>query len=305
MSNPVVVGIDASGSAADAVDWATAEAAARGCPLRIVHAFSPPPAADPHGSGPSVNLRAAGALLRDASARAHRIAPDLPASTHLVPGSAVRVLVAQARDAGLLVLGGRDRRGLRALLGRSTSARVAARARCAVAVVRSRPTAQGAACSAPRVVAGVGDPATTAAVLDHGMRAAHQRGVPLVAVHAWTPDPPADVDGVRADPEQTEAAARRLLDHAVRPWRAASPDVVVVGALVCGRPDRALVAESRGAALLVVGAPERGWLRGLVSGSTVRRVLRHSHCPTTVVHPPPRRDLAADRLDAGRTRPGQ
>jgi nucleotide-binding universal stress UspA family protein len=303
MSNPVVVGIDASGSAADAVDWATAEAAARGCPLRIVHAFSPPPAADPHGSGPSVNLRAAGALLRDASARAHRIAPDLPVSTHLVPGSAVRVLVAQARDAGLLVLGGRDRRGLRALLGRSTSARVAARARCAVAVVRSRPTAQGAACSAPRVVAGVGDPATTAAVLDHGMRAAHQRGVPLVAVHAWTPDPPADVDGVRADPDQTEAAARRLLDQAVR--TAASPDVVVVDELVCDRPDRALVARSRGAALLVVGAPERGRLRGLVSGSTARRVLRHSHCPTAVVPPSPHRDPAPDRRDAGRTTSGQ
>ena len=40
----VVVGIDATGSADDAVDWATTEAATRGCPLRVVHAF---PAAAP------------------------------------------------------------------------------------------------------------------------------------------------------------------------------------------------------------------------------------------------------------------
>jgi nucleotide-binding universal stress UspA family protein len=39
---PVVVGVDRAGSAEDAVDWATAEAATRGCRLRIVHAFRPP-----------------------------------------------------------------------------------------------------------------------------------------------------------------------------------------------------------------------------------------------------------------------
>jgi hypothetical protein len=38
----VVVTVDDDGSAADAVDRAAAEAANRGCPLRIVHAFRPP-----------------------------------------------------------------------------------------------------------------------------------------------------------------------------------------------------------------------------------------------------------------------
>jgi len=46
---PVVVGVDEAGSAEDAVDWATAEAAAQGCPLRVVHAFRPPSEQMPTG----------------------------------------------------------------------------------------------------------------------------------------------------------------------------------------------------------------------------------------------------------------
>ena len=46
---PVVVDIDDRATAEDALDWAPAEAEARGCPLRVVHAFQPPVPADPYG----------------------------------------------------------------------------------------------------------------------------------------------------------------------------------------------------------------------------------------------------------------
>ena len=77
---PVVVGIDANGSADDALDWATAEAATRGCPLRVVHAFHPPLPADPYGVAPAVGgipLAWAGAeqVLAKAIARARSTAP--------------------------------------------------------------------------------------------------------------------------------------------------------------------------------------------------------------------------------------
>jgi hypothetical protein len=42
----VVVGIDGE-TADDAVDWAAAKAATRGCPLRVVHAFHPLLLVDP------------------------------------------------------------------------------------------------------------------------------------------------------------------------------------------------------------------------------------------------------------------
>lgn len=304
-STPVVVGIDGAGSAWDALDWAAAEAAARGCPLRIVHAFHPPVPADPYGVIPPMDLltahEAAQALLRHAATRAHRVVSDLPMSTQLVPGTAAHALLTDTPDAGLLVLGGRDRRGLRALLTRSLSARVAAHACCPVAVVRTQPGAGAPACSAPRVVVGVDGSAASAFALAHGLRAARRRGVPLVALHAWTPDPPADIEGFSAIPDQAEGTARRLLEDTVRPWTTASPDVAIISRLVCDEPGHALVTESRGAALLVVGAPQRGRLRHLLSGSTSRRALRHSHCPTTVVHhqvSDPTAGTAATLLDA-------
>ena len=46
---PVVVGVDGAGSAGAAVDWATAEAAARRCPLHVVHGFRPSLPPDAYG----------------------------------------------------------------------------------------------------------------------------------------------------------------------------------------------------------------------------------------------------------------
>ena len=80
MPAPVVVGIDDAGSADDALDWATAEAAARGCPLRVVHAFQPPLPADPYGVVPRRAAspwpgRKPSQVLAQAMARARSVAP--------------------------------------------------------------------------------------------------------------------------------------------------------------------------------------------------------------------------------------
>ena len=71
----VVVAVDHDGSARDAVDWAAAEAAARGCPLRVEHAFRPPPPTNPYEVDPLtdhfVEARTAGELaLPDTMVRA-------------------------------------------------------------------------------------------------------------------------------------------------------------------------------------------------------------------------------------------
>jgi hypothetical protein len=80
----VVVGVDGIGTADDALDWAAAEAAARGCRLRIVHAFRPPLLVDPYGVVPAIgdDLRLLWAgveqVLAYAVARVRSVAPDLP-----------------------------------------------------------------------------------------------------------------------------------------------------------------------------------------------------------------------------------
>ena len=138
---PVVVGVDEAGSAEDAVDWATAEAAARGCPLRVVHAFRPPLPADAYGFASPIDSfvtahTAAQLILGDAVTRARSVAPGIEVSTRLVRGTAARALLGEARDARLLVLGSRGRSGLRAVLSGSVAGPVSRHSPCPIVVIR-------------------------------------------------------------------------------------------------------------------------------------------------------------------------
>ena len=114
---PVVVGVDEAGSAEDAADWATAEAAARGCPLRAVHAFRPPLPTDAYGFATHRHLRH----------RTHGGSAD--------PGdAATRALIAESSGAVLPVVGSSSRGHLRGLqcgwsVERSCATRAAGRHR--------------------------------------------------------------------------------------------------------------------------------------------------------------------------------
>ena len=284
----IVVGIDDTGSAGDAVEWAAAEAAARGCGLRIVHAFHPLLPADPYGvvppiDGPLIARAAAEAVLHEYVDQARSVASDVRVSTRLLYGSAVRTLLDEAEAARLLVLGSRGLCGVRALLARSVSARVAAQASCPVVVIRPPQPEDGSGWSPPRVVVGVDGGSPCGPAVGFAFRAARQRGVPLAAVHAWVPDPPADLEAVRGCPTIAEAVGHRTLECALRPWRSRFPDVPVVETLVRDDPARALAAESHGAALVVVGCRGRGPLVGALRGSVSRALLRHARSPVAVV----------------------
>ena len=139
--SPVVVGVDEAGSAEDAVDWATAEAAARGCPLRVVHAFRPPLPADASGFASPIDSfvtahTAAQLILGDAVTRARSGAPDIAGVDTAGRGTAARALLGEARDARLLVLGSRGRSGLRAVLSGSVAGPVSRHSPCPIVVIR-------------------------------------------------------------------------------------------------------------------------------------------------------------------------
>jgi nucleotide-binding universal stress UspA family protein len=133
------------------------------------------------------------------------------------------------------------------------------------------------------VVVGVDGGPSSAAAVGFAFRAARQRGIPLTALHAWTPDPPPDLDAAPAPPEVAEALARRALARAVDPWRDGFPDVVVRTELVRARPGPALVAGSRGAALLVVGGRARGPVRAALLGPVGRAALHRGGVPLAIV----------------------
>lgn len=293
---PVIVGIDGPGSALEAVDWATAEAATRGLPLRIVHAFHPALPADPYGMVPPTDCLAvartgAETLLREAVARSRAVASDVEVPAHLLPGAPNPALLDEATRAALLVLGSRGLSGMRGLLSRSVSVQVAAHACCPVVIIRQSHGAGDPGRAPARVVVGVepapgtgtsGAGTSGAGVIGFAFEAARQRGIPLAAVHAWRPP-------------EAEALASGALARALEPWRHRFPDVTVLPAPVRDDPAHALVTASRGAALVVVGSRGRGHLRGSMFGSVSQAVLHHGYSPVAIVRDltgPPDTDAA-------------
>jgi nucleotide-binding universal stress UspA family protein len=282
----VAVSNDTTGQAQD---WAAAEASARGCRLHVVHAERLRCAVDPSGLVPVADFWscrvAADHILRTAVSRARSVAPDIDVSAELQFGPTVPSLRTQSRGAQLLVLGIRNpplRRRLTDRLVLSVCDRMADRALCPVAIVRPLRTDPHVG-SLPRVVVGMNGHGSCAAVLDIAFRAAAQRGVPLTAVHAWTPDVPADHEAVCGSAAESEARAAELFDHVLAPWRSRFADVPVLPRLLIGDPAAALIRESEGAALVVVGSRARGAVSGRLFGSASRRIAQRARCPVIVV----------------------
>jgi nucleotide-binding universal stress UspA family protein len=283
---PVVVGVDGSGSAYRAVEWATAEAARRGVALRLVSAFSWTTSDHPtRRSGRVAQYR--DQLLEAARhrlSRAARIAEDtglgVETTQQVEIGAPIEVLGSEARRARLLVLGDRGLGGVAGLVLGSVAVGLAARGACPVVIVRG----ETGNTDGPVVVGIDGSPVSEAA-LGFAFAAAAVRGVALVAVHAWSPtavdkalEPVMDWDAV-ADEEEAVLAER------LSGWSQKYPQVTVRRSVVRDGAARALVDASRGAQLVVVGSRGRGEAAGLLLGSVSHGVLHAAHCPVAIVRP--------------------
>jgi nucleotide-binding universal stress UspA family protein len=86
------------------------------------------------------------------------------------------------------------------------------------------------------------------------------------------------------EPAQLEREARELLDEQVRRIEGAE-GTVKEAHLRLGRADEEIVdvADSVGAGLIVMGSRGRGRLRRALMGSVSDSVVRHAHCPVTIV----------------------
>ncbi|MEV7680147.1 universal stress protein [Streptomyces sp. NPDC088341] len=270
MELPLVVGVDGSDGSVRAVDWAAAEAERSGLPLRLVHAslwehyegVRPGPGTD----RPSEQIRAEN-LVASAEERVSRLAPDVKVSTAIEPEDPVTVLLREAREAALLVLGPRGHGPLAAMLLGSVSLAVAARARCPVAVVRGGEPNRRAVHR--RVVVGVGDHADSAEATRFAFREARWRRCELVAVRAWH------------GPDRRQAQAR--VDEVLAVVDGEYPDVVPRPELVEGPVRRTLLDQTAGADLLVLGAKRRLPPLGPRLSRVQHAVLHHAACPVEVV----------------------
>ncbi|MGC4808827.1 universal stress protein [Micromonospora sp. DT233] len=282
---PVVVGVDGSVSALDAVRVATREAVARERPLRVVHALSWPLVGaalgaltgTPPEAGPRNHAHD---IVDEAVAEAKKVAAEIDVVGEVVDGSPNPVLLQESHDAALLVLGSRGLDGFAELLVGSSAVQMSARASCPVLVVRSEPRADGP------VVVGVDGSALSTEAVEFAFEEAALRGTDLVAVHSWlypTPVGPGDIPPLAYDIDALIAEEERALAEAVAAWAERYPQVPVRQRLVRGAAARVLIEESASAQLTVVGAHGRGAWGGLFLGSVSHAVLHHARSPLAIV----------------------
>lgn len=280
----VVVGVDGSTGAVEAVRWAAAEASRLGSELTIVHAYREEWVVDPCLGAPGLAELTgahAAAIVADAELVAHAVTPRLTVRRETDAGAPASVLLAAARSAALIVMGNRGRGGFTSFLLGSVSQAVAAHAPCPVVVVRGRVSP-----AAGPVVVGVDESPVAGAALDTAFREAGARGCLLQAIRAFRhPEPPfvADIAPSILWLEEGLAAEGQLLAQLLGPMRDRYPHVKVEELVDRGDAADALVRASRHARLVVVGSSGHGPRVGALLGSVGLNLLHHADCPVMIV----------------------
>jgi len=268
----IVVGVDGSAHARQALRFALAEAALRGARVVVVGSWAVPPlAATGVGMIPAFDLLrteladSASEVLSRELAEVADAAAGVEVEQHLAQGDAAGVLVEAAAGAELLVVGSRGRGGVTGTLLGSVSRACLHHAPCPVAVVHDAgPTERS------RIVVGVDGSPGASAALEWAYAEARLRDVGVYAVCAY--DEPWGIASLGMSSAAAVAELRTALaadaEGALDAAQATAPEGVgVTGEAVQGAAGPALVSASDGSALLVVGSRGRGGFKSLLLGS--------------------------------------
>lgn len=272
---PVVVGVDSSDDAMQAVRWAANDAALHKVPLEVISAVPPVPAED--GAG-DYHLRL-GQQARHAVDAAARVAvdtaPAIEITTAVLDAPIIPALLECAERARLVVVGAR---GLgeyqRSLLG-SVSTALVRHARGVVAVVPTEPMLG----SERPVLVGYDDSPCSADALAIALSEARRRGTDLTVVHTW------QRFGNYPSPAALQEEGTRLIDAALAVHEDPDEPVTVHRIVVEDRPVRHILAESAKAQLVVVGSHGKGGFPGMTLGSTSQALMHSVECPIIIARP--------------------
>ena len=266
---PILAGFDGSATARGAVMWAAAEAARRGTRLLVARAYERPiNVTDLSWTPVGLLDRLPKYTHRDSAVRglakeclsAH---PDLTVETTIRAGHPSEVLatLAEQTDAELVVLGAAEHGLLaRLVLGSVAADMVHQVARPIIAVRRTQPPDPGAP-----VLLGLAGAPEDARAVEFAFDFAARHNAPLLALHASTRN------------EEPRA------EHLLTPWQQRYATVPVHTETLADKPAHALVAQSAGARLLVVGCHHHNALHRMLQGSVSHTTLHHADCPVAVV----------------------
>ncbi|GAB2503774.1 Universal stress protein [Corynebacterium atrinae] len=289
----VVVAVDGSEASHNAVRWAANTANKRGIPLRLASSYTMPQFLYAEGMVPPQELfddLQAETMEKIDQARviAHEIAPDIKIGHTIAEGSPIDMLLEMSKDVTMIVMGSRGLGGLSGMVMGSVSAAVVSHAECPVVVVRDDNPVQEATKYGP-VVVGVDGSDVSQRATEIAFAEAEARNCELVTVHTWMDmQVQASLAGLSAAQLQWEEVEREqieMLSERLAPMTEKYPNVEVRKVITRDRPVRALVENSEGAQLLVVGSHGRGGFKGMLLGSTSRALLQSAPCPMMVVRP--------------------
>ncbi|WP_018506346.1 universal stress protein [Parafrankia discariae] len=290
----IVVGVDGSPDAEEALRWAMAQARRQDCPLTVLLAWDPkhcPPAvssvtatadAEKAGAGTAgehETQAAAYHVLQTAIGRAAKLSRPTAMVERVEHRDAAEALLDASADAEMLVLGLHGANRKHRLFAGSVTEVCLHRASSAVVVVRPghlRPTGP--------VVVGVDGSAASVAALRVAAAQARSGETSLRVVHSWFPAAPL-YPGVYMglDVPTLEKAARALLDDCVAQVQEENTDLRIERVLVEDAAVPGLLRVSADASLLVVGARGHGGFAGLLLGSVSHQCVHHADCPVAVV----------------------
>ncbi|HET6531449.1 MAG TPA: universal stress protein [Actinoplanes sp.] len=286
----VVVGVDGSPDADDALRWALTEGRRRNLPVRAVNVW--------HPSGRPSEVEWLSTLRSVADLREHLLddvasgvravaeqagATDVPLTPEVLYGHPTQELIRAAGEDSLLVVGSRGRGSVAGLMRGSVSQSCAQYAAGTVVIVRGRRTDPAAG----HVVAGIDGSAESIRALRFAAEAARHREVPLRVIHAWTmpylgfagPATRLPQDAVDDLTEQAQRILQDSIDQASLDVRQTDLEA----RLVQGPPAPSLLQAADGADLLVVGSRGLGGWKGLLLGSVSTQCVTESPCPVAVV----------------------
>lgn len=282
---PVVVGIDGSDAACEALRWAAVDAVHHDAPLHIVYA-----AGAPADFGPGIDFRRVDhdeylnscattlAAAREFATAAAAPVDDLEIETFLVEAPPIPLLRDRSKNARLLVVGNRGMGAFRRGLLGSVSTAMARHAQCPVAVIPEPERFSPDRVRGP-VVVGVDGSACSARAVDIAFDEAFRRGVPVRAVLTWS-------EFNRYIPRtEIQIEAEALLSESLAGYADKYPDLQVHRVVAEDRPAKRLLDEGERAQLLVVGSHGRGGFAGMTLGSVSQAVLHATDCPLIIARP--------------------
>ena len=280
----IVVGVDGSRASDAAVRWAAREAMMRVLPIKLINVVAPTlvsSAMAPNHTITQEEERQARQSLKQAQRIVEELAgeklPDIHAQRQYA--GVVPTLVDASKDAQMVVVGRSGRAFGRGMLG-SVITGLLHHANCAVAVVPDPESAQHEMGEAP-VLVGIDGSTASEAAAALAFDEASRRGVPLLALQAWSDVGVFPMLGMDWRTYRDKGA--ELLGERLAGWQECYPDVQVQRRLVCDVPDRWLVDESKNAQLVVLGSGGRGGYAGMHLGSVTSAVVRSARVPVIVV----------------------